>query len=975
MSFSRHLLAGLTAAFLTAAPLHAAGKPRFTPPALWAIDFGAAPRIPMVGDADADSHADLLALWPRGAAIVDMALNNRGAKSFFPAQARTGWGRDPIAAVAGRFADEKGAQVLALFPGGELRLARAFSGTKYAEDEVVGRVRDLPLSLDGREGRGVRAPGSLGVAGDFDGDGRTDAVFVAPDGGATLLLNTGRAGGERFRAVNAGRLRPEPRWLQAGTLAGSDHPDLVWLTAKGEVWRAAVSPVGIGKPSLVTRATPDSALAVGRFSGERAVDILVGGKLLVGGDPKAVVDVPAAAEPAGASLAWAADMDGDGRDDLVRYRRAADRFSGSDVLVHFATDEGDPDSDRDGLTDTEERAAGSNPLRRDSAGDGLLDGWKVKGVAGLDLKALGCSPRQRDIVVEVQRVSNVPEERVRREMERVVAFYAGLPVANPDGSTGIRLHVIHREPIPEAEARGKGWGELGDRHLPKSHRGITHWMLVTQGSGGQSAELADMGSCGVNALYATFIHEFGHQLGLDHTGRWGPAWCPVYPSLMNYAYSYQLGGNRDAIGYSRGDLAGLVLNETKLSEVLPVPIEKVRYLSGPPYHYRLRAEGQTTHIDWDWNGIAGEKQVRADINYGYSTYGGERHNLDVTQAAPFLVAHGGQLVLFYVQETRPAEKPAEPPVLQSGRLLARQYLGEERWSEPVEVIRGGVTGDPFVLSDGRTLTVFTPTAAGVEMRSGTASRTGPPSLGEPTLLPESAGCQVSAAAFAGRQWAFLWKDEDAPVRVVEIARGQPGAPKEMGFSSTFPVGAAVTLNGHELWLGTGEDQSDRRLGRWQVRRYLLRDGGLAEVGMDWVSGEEGGDRGSTRPTLVFEPDKAFAPNGRLHFIAGGFIEPGRASQCYFDAMQVADKRVRGGWITKRYYDEWTQSRSAAAATWFGNDIILASRWIGTTSAFKDDQLYVAHNGLGISPVPMGDFDDIGYIAAHGIQRSILYQSR
>ena len=86
-------------------------------------------------------------------------------------------------------------------------------------------------------------------------------------------------------------------------------------------------------------------------------------------------------------------------------------------------------------------------------------------------------------------------------------------------------------------------------------------MLITNSGGGQSSELGDRGSCGSHALYATFLHEFGHQLGLDHTGRWAPSWCPIYPSLMNYAYSYQLGGKPDAVGYSDGRLSSLTLDE------------------------------------------------------------------------------------------------------------------------------------------------------------------------------------------------------------------------------------------------------------------------------------------------------------------------------------------------------------------------------------------------------------------------------
>ena len=51
---------------------------------------------------------------------------------------------------------------------------------------------------------------------------------------------------------------------------------------------------------------------------------------------------------------------------------------------------------------------------------------------------------------------------------------------------------------------------------------------------------------------------------------------------MNYAYNYQLNGRQDNIGYSDGRLASVVLNEKHLSEILPLPMEKVAFLAGRP---------------------------------------------------------------------------------------------------------------------------------------------------------------------------------------------------------------------------------------------------------------------------------------------------------------------------------------------------------------------------------------------------------
>jgi len=80
------------------------------------------------------------------------------------------------------------------------------------------------------------------------------------------------------------------------------------------------------------------------------------------------------------------------------------------ACLKLAADHASPDApiddrDRDGLTDVEEAAAGTLPNLPDFDGDGLLDGWEVKGIAGPDgiepLPVWDSKPARKDVFVEI----------------------------------------------------------------------------------------------------------------------------------------------------------------------------------------------------------------------------------------------------------------------------------------------------------------------------------------------------------------------------------------------------------------------------------------------------------------------------------------------------------------------------------------------------------------------------------------------
>jgi hypothetical protein len=86
----------------------------------------------------------------------------------------------------------------------------------------------------------------------------------------------------------------------------------------------------------------------------------------------------------------------------------------------------------------------------DSDDDGLLDVWEQfgadidnDGIVDVDLPALGASPLRKDVFVEADYLvaathTHSPDKDA---IERVVRSFANAPVANPDGTVGVQLHV------------------------------------------------------------------------------------------------------------------------------------------------------------------------------------------------------------------------------------------------------------------------------------------------------------------------------------------------------------------------------------------------------------------------------------------------------------------------------------------------------------------------------------------------------
>lgn len=937
------------------------------------------PRIALAGDADGDGRADFIGVDPQQHS-VDFARMTTAGKLVPTVRARENIGGPTLAVACGTFTGGRGADTLALLADGSVVVAfdmqpgtKVYSRMATAAHLTPGLLPKTP----------VRA-----VTADFDGDGKPDVLLAGGDGRPLLLHNDRTANtAPHFTPQAISDLRISGRRLAAGDLKGAGKAEIVWIDAAGVVRRAGQNrTLHFDRPLPMTTASPDDGLAIGRFRGAKQADVIVGQRLLPGGDAVHALPLPNLpdAKRARQDEAWSAgDFNGDGKDDLLCPQGGGDPFEDGHVLVYYSHD-------------TQDKATLQFD---DSDNDGLPDAWETGAIqpGGLDLKSMGCSPRHTDVIVEVQRMEDVPEAQLRADMQKAVLYFASLPVKNADGLPGIALHLLYNGPIPLRDS-GRPWWSLQGKYHAANHRGITHWMVVYNGGGGQSSQMGDGGSFGHFGMPAVFIHEFGHQLGLDHTGRWGPGWCPTFPSLMNYAYNYQLNGKAENIGFSDGRLSSVILNERHLDEYLPLPMDRISFLAGPPYRYRMKPapDGKGTLIDWNWNGVFGEKDISADINYGYSTTGGERHVVCKTYTPPAMTALGdgldAKLLLFYGLLAPGATPPAvdvkaRNPSLsadQPGPLCLRVWQSKDpvkeggKWTEETQVEAGGLSGEASATTFQQAAWVAYPTLSGVQVRRLTLDAQGVPQIRPPAVIPESRGVQPTLTSFRGRMALLLWRDRTRPVglRWLDVTGDKITVTAEtpLGFASNVPVGAAAGFDAEgkpALWIGLTQDQDRRRPSHWQIRVLTLQsDGTLRPNRQFWADGDQGQNRGEGRVTLLIEPNTAFGPEGRWYFLQrGGTGED--LGQDYI-GMRIADTTMTGGCLTRRYYDEWTNSRGAPGVCWFRGDIALANRWFGDSPAYRDNNLYVGFTGRGIESENMGDFDELHEIREYGLSGSLPF---
>ncbi|MER7246807.1 hypothetical protein [Kribbella sp. NPDC000426] len=290
----------------------------------------------------------------------------------------------------------------------------------------------------------------------------------------------------------------------------------------------------------------------------------------------------------------------------------------------------------------------------DTDGDSLPDAWETggydangDGVVDVDLPAMGADPKKKDLFVEMDYMSGRLASTAA--LDRIVQVFASAPVSNPDGTTGVKIHLDAGAARGTAYDLGGGNQVTYDDDLNPSatqtnaikaanfaaaRKAVFHYMIWGDSydggcSSGQAFNIPNdtfivtVGpKCGWNATddtnVGTFVHELGHNIGLKHGGTDNLNYKPNYLSVMNY--SFQLGGVLKADGtkyWGYSNVQPTSINEARPDETVGLGSLGAGYKTSwkcPNGSTRTTAGAANQPIDWNCDGDTTDTTTAADIN-------------------------------------------------------------------------------------------------------------------------------------------------------------------------------------------------------------------------------------------------------------------------------------------------------------------------------------------------------------------------
>jgi hypothetical protein len=311
----------------------------------------------------------------------------------------------------------------------------------------------------------------------------------------------------------------------------------------------------------------------------------------------------------------------------------------SDVQPVYLCSMSAPDTDTDGICDAAENRYGTNAFTSDTDGDNISDFAELYGSGGVDLRYYGANPRKQDVFVELDYYPNL--KPLLATLDRVTAAFASAPVSNPDGSTGIALHLVLDQQIATTDVDmnlSPVWTDfdvIKNKYFRSRRAPFFHYALIANQFDGGSSSGKSRGIPGHDLIVTlgnwstpggteqqqagTLMHELGHNLGLRHGGDEDMNYKANYLSLMSYGYQVRglrVDGTDGVLDYSRLHVDSA--NEASLSEMVafaPLALTTEADLA----HYGVsigafRTGTASANLDFNNNGVIQAGVVAHDLN-------------------------------------------------------------------------------------------------------------------------------------------------------------------------------------------------------------------------------------------------------------------------------------------------------------------------------------------------------------------------
>lgn len=319
----------------------------------------------------------------------------------------------------------------------------------------------------------------------------------------------------------------------------------------------------------------------------------------------------------------------------------------------------------------------------DSDEDCLPDHWEQNGVtvAGIlvDLPAMGADAFHKDLFIHADWMEPTATYAFNHRALRFVSdAFRDAPVANPDGQSGIHLHVDAGQRSLMDPVRRTAWGALSKagtmsyqpligsfaagayvwhdvdavkrlHYVPAGRSGIFHYALFAHAytsppRSGRSREipgsdfLLTLGQMPlpdgtpkaggtVNQQAGTFMHELGHNLGLRHGGSGDEENKPNYLSIMNYRFQFTglLVSGSHGIEDLISGLREWNYSTRKLPDLDENNLREAVGISDPDHHFTLWSGPCDSTVDyfqalpypavdWDCDGALTPGAVSIDLN-------------------------------------------------------------------------------------------------------------------------------------------------------------------------------------------------------------------------------------------------------------------------------------------------------------------------------------------------------------------------